>query len=308
MKNTVFFFIACAVMLSCRNNNKIVYADNNCKLVPPFVGRLGFNTRNALFSTSEKKAMGLVLIESADPLNPQAPVTRRFQDSSWKKAGWLAPIQLDEHGNIFTAPAPFINVLNNPATDQNTIYKVNGQTGHMGAFVKLPAPDSNTEQNPFGILGMVYLCETGSLYVSSVAGSNRRSEKGILYQVNAVTGKISAQLTGMDILGMGISYIDGERKLFLGRARSSEVYAVALDKKGNFSGKPVLAFSLEGLGPRGDDKVRRIKTNKDGSLDVYGMEFNFNLIAPTEKQETVFRFVYDEDAKKWIHKLAADSN
>jgi len=301
MRNIVLFFIICAAIPSCGENDKVVYSDNNCKLVPPFVGRLGFNTKNALFSTSEKKTMGLVLIESADPLNPQAAIIKKYQDSSWKKAGWLAPIQLDEHGNIFTAPAPFINVLNNPANDQNTIYKVNGQNGHMDAFVKLPAPDSSTDQNPYGILGMIYLCETGSLYVSTVAGSNRRVEKGMVYQVNAANGEISAKLTGMDIIGMGISYINGERRLFLGRARSSGVYSVALNKKGNFSGKPELAFSLDGLGTRGDDKVRRIKTNKDGSLEVHGMEFNFNLIAPTEKQETVYRFVYDEKQKKWVH-------
>jgi hypothetical protein len=300
MKNIPFFFIACTVMLACRNN-RIVYSDNNCKLVPPFVGRLGFNTRNALFSTSEKKMMGLVLIESADPLNPQARVIKKYQDSSWKKAGWLASIQLDEHGNIYTAPAPFISVLNNPASNQNTVYRVNGQNGHMDPFIKLPPPDSATSQNPYGILGMIYLCETGSLYISTVAGSNRHIEKGVLYQADAATGKISAKLTGMDILGMGIAYTGGERRLFLGSARSSDVYAVALDKEGNFSGKPALAFSLDGLGPRGDDKVRRIRTNKDGSLEVHGMEFNFNLIAPTEKQETVYRFVYDESQKKWIH-------
>ena len=288
------------VLVVACNNDTTAYSDNNCKLVPPFVGRLGFTARNAVFSTSEKKTMGLVLIESADPLNPQAPVIKKYQDSSWRKGGWLAGIQLDEQGNIFTAPAPFINVLNNPVTDQNTIYKVNGQTGHMEAFVRLPAPDSITDQNPYGIIGLVYLCETGSLYASSVAGSNRQYEKGVVYQVDAAGGRIADELTGMDVLGMGIAYVNGERMLFLGKARSPEVYAVKLNKNGNFEGKPALAFSLLGLGPRGDDKVRRIKTNKDGSLEVHGMEFNFNLIAPTEKQETVYRFAYDEGRHEWI--------
>ena len=148
---------------------------------------------------------------------------------------------------------------------------------------------------------MVYLCETGSLYVSSIAGSNRNYEKGCIYQVNATTGNIEDKLTGMDILGMGIAYTSGERRLFFGKARSSEVYSILLDKKGNFLGKPQFEFTLDGLGPRGDDKVRRIKTDKDGNLEVYGMEFNYNLVAPTEKQETVYRFVYSETDKKWQH-------
>jgi len=29
------------------------------------------------------------------------------------------------------------------------------------------------------------------------------------------------------------------------------------------------------------------------------MEFNFNLIAPTEKQESVYRFIFNEQDKKW---------
>ena len=299
MRNLLFAFVVCSFIFSCQSPGKAAYSDNNCKLVPPFVGRLGFNTKKSYFSTAEKKIMGLVLLEAIDPLHPQAGTTKKYQDSSWQKAGWLAPIQLDDRGNVFTGPAPFINVLNNPAADQNTIYRIDGQTGKMAPFVKLPLPDSITDQNPYGIIGMAYLCESGSLYVSTVAGSNRKYEKGCIYQVNAVSGQTEDKLTGMDVLGMGITYTNGKRRLFFGKTRTSDVYSVVLDKKGSFLGKPQFEFSLSGLGPRGDDKVRRIRTSKDGSLEVYGMEFNFNLIAPTEKQETVYQFGYDESDKKW---------
>jgi hypothetical protein len=300
MRNISFAFVVCTWLFSCQGPGKVPYNDNNCKLVPPFVGRLGFNPKKSYFSTSEKRTMGLVLLEAVDPLHLQAGTTKKYQDSSWKKAGWLAPIQLDDHGNVFTGPAPFINVLNNPAADQNTIYRIDGQTGTMAPFVKLPLPDSVTDQNPYGIIGLIYLCESGSLYVSTIAGSNRNYEKGVVYQVNAVTGKTEDKLTGMDVLGMGIAYTSNERRLFFGKARTPDVYSIALDKKGGFSGKPQLEFSLRGLGARGDDKVRRVKTNKDGSLEVYGMEFNFNLVAPSEKQETVYLFVYNETQKKWV--------
>ncbi|HTE10059.1 MAG TPA: hypothetical protein VK645_03800 [Chitinophagaceae bacterium] len=301
MKSILFFFIACTGLFSCQSSVKAVYSDNNCKLIPPFVARLGFDPKKSYFSTSEKRTMGLVLMEAVDAQNLQAGATKKYQDSSWKKAGWLAPIQLDNRGNIFTAPAPFINVLNNPAADQNTVYKIDGQTGKMAPFLQLPLPDSLTDQNPYGIIGMVYLCESGSLYISTIAGSNRNYEKGCIYQVNIATGKTEDKLTGMDVLGMGIAYTTGERRLFFGKARTSDVFSITLGKKGGFSGKPQFEFSLSGMGPRGDDKVRRIKTGKDGSLEVYGMEFNFNLIAPMEKQETVYQFAYNEEEKKWRH-------
>ncbi|MEO6316509.1 MAG: hypothetical protein ABIU63_05775 [Chitinophagaceae bacterium] len=299
MKPILFAIVIFFLLPGCGEHGKVAYSDNNCKLVPPFVARMGFTAKNAYFSTSEKKTMGLVLLEAIDPQRLQAGTTKKYQDSSWKKAGWLAPIQLDNLGNIFTSPAPFINVLNNPAAAQNTIYKIDGQTGIMAAFVKLPVPDSLTDQNPYGIIGMVYLCESGSLYVSSVAGSDRNNERGCIYQVDGATGKIMNKLTGMDVLGMGIAFTSGERRLFFGKARTADVFSIALDKNGDFNGPAQFEFSLNGRGARGDDKVRRIKTNKDGSLEVYGMEFNFNLVAPTEKQETVYRFAFNRDSKKW---------
>jgi hypothetical protein len=36
---------------------------------------------------------------------------------------------------------------------------------------------------------------------------------------------------------------------------------------------------------------------------VAGIEFSVNLIAPTEKQETIYRFIYDSKAQKWVRKL-----
>ena len=64
--------------------------------------------------------MGLVLIENAGTAS--APNFRYYQHSSWQKGGWLAPIVLDESGNIFTSPAPFINTLNNPQYDHCLLY------------------------------------------------------------------------------------------------------------------------------------------------------------------------------------------
>jgi hypothetical protein len=205
---------------------------------------------------------------------------------------------VDDEGNIFTAPAPFINVLYNPANNQNTIYKVDGNTGEMAEFMRLPFTDSSI-QNAFGIIGMAYLCETNTLYVSTVAGSDRQYERGIIYAINTKEKKIIDKIPGTDAMGMGITYITGQRTLLFGNGRNSDITTVTIDKAGKFSGKPELAFSLQGLGIRGDDKVRRINTDKYGNLDVIGMEFNFNLIAPREKQESHYKATYLPDEKKW---------
>ena len=285
-------------LASCKRAEEVEFDANSCKRTPAFIQALGFDQRTAYFSTSDKKIMGLVLIQSPKPGDPAVAPAKVYQHPSWKMGGWLAPIMVDDKGNIFTSPAPLINVLNNPASGQNTIYKVDAASGVMEEFMRLPIADS-TEQNAFGIIGMAYLCETNTLYVSSIAGSDRQHERGVIYAIDVNEKKIIDRLTATDAMGMGISYITGQRKLFFGNGRNSGVSSITLDKKGMFNGKPEFAFSLAGLGPRGDDKVRRINVDKAGDLTIIGMEFNFNLIAPAEKQEAYYKAEYFFDEKKW---------
>lgn len=132
--------------------------------------------------------MGLLLLQSDQPGNPNARITKLISIQAGK-GGWLAPILVDDAGNIFTSPAPFINILNNPIVNNNTIYRVDGKTGVMEEFMRLPFADSINTQNPYGIIGMVYLCETGTLYVSSVAGSRLHEENGHIYAIDLKSKK-----------------------------------------------------------------------------------------------------------------------
>lgn len=273
----------------------VEYNDNSCKKNAPFINKLGFNASKSFFTTADKRIMGLVLVDASQG------VEKKYQDSSWKKAGWLAPLQIDEEGNVFVGPAPFINVLHNATKEQNTLYKVDAQNGTMAPFVELPQDTSVQTPNPFGIIGLAYLCEAHTLYVSTIGGSDRQHERGCIYQIDVHTKKIMNQISNIDALGMGISYVGEQRKLYFGKARSSEVYGIQLDENGNFIGKPTREFSIAALGIRGDDKVRKIKAEKDGSLTVYGIEFNFNLVAPSEKLENLYKFIFDQEQKKWIH-------
>jgi hypothetical protein len=143
------------------------------------------------------------------------------------------------------------------------------------------------------------LCEAGILYASTVSGSDRFVERGGLYAIDVKTKKLVDAIVGIDVMGMGISYITGQRRLYFGSGRDSKIYSLQLSEKGRFIGKREVAFSIEDLGPRGDDKVRRIITDQNGNLEVHGIEFNFNLIAPREKQETVYHFKFDLAQERW---------
>ncbi len=296
---TIIVCLMATVFQSCKEE-VVDFDANSCKGNSAFIKTMGFDPRFSYFSTTNMNVMGLQLLQSEQPGNPQARIIKTYQHPSWKKGGYLAPILIDKDGNIFTSPAPFINILNNPIANNNCIYRIDGQTGEMQEFMRLPFEDSINAQNPFGIIGMIYLCETGTLYVTSVAGSRLHKENGHIYAINLKSKTIIDQVDHTDALGLGISYAAGKRQLFFGSARNSDVQVITLNAAGKFSGRPQIAFTLQNMGPRGDDKVRRIKTDNSGNLLVYSMEFGFNLIAAREKQETLYTFTYDESQNKWI--------
>ena len=57
-------------------------------------------------------------------------------------------------------------------------------------------------------------------------------------------------------------------------------------------------LTLEGYGPRGDDKARKIKFSGNQMI-VSGTAFNYNLQASSEKPETVYTFIWLPKEQKW---------
>jgi hypothetical protein len=156
----------------------------------------------------------------------------------------------------------------------------------------------NTE-NPFGLIGLAYDCDTKIIYATSLAGSTRDRELGRVYAIQSTDYKVVAMIENIDCLGIGLGIMNGEKRLFLGRTRNNEVQSIGLDANGTFKGTPRLEIKLDGLGPRGDDVARKIRFLPDGTLQVQAVEFYYNLIAPTEKQESKFMFKYLNN--KWTY-------
>jgi hypothetical protein len=288
----LFFLSACKEQM-------VDYQTNDCKRQPTFIKNVGFDPNRSAFSTSEKRQPGLLLMQINLPGDTSNGGRKIFQHPSWKSAGSLGPIQIDPSGNIFVAPVPTVNTLTNPAEKQNIVYKVDAATGEMKVFTSLPVPKNIPSTNPYGILGLAYICESNTLYVSTVLGSDRKNEIGIIYALDAGTGKVIDKITGIDAMGLGISYISGQRRLYYASARTSDIYSVKLKEDGNFTGKSTTEFSLDSIATVGDDKVRRIKFDNSGQMQLYTITFNFNLTAPTENKENLLRFNYDENEKRW---------
>lgn len=259
-----------------------------CQKSPQFLAGLNFGNRASL-STSDKFRAGLLIVEGE----------RIYQHPSWKNAGFLAPIEQDKDGNIFVAPAPFINVLLNPPDQQNTVWRVDSRSQEMTKFLDLPHDAKLGDQNAYGTLDLAYDCDTENLYVSSVYGSTRDKEFGKIYRIDTKTKTVTPAIENTDGFGLGIYGTAKGKRLFYGLSRRSEIWSVLLADDGSVSGTPRKEVTLENIGPRGDDKVRRITFQPNGEMLVFGIEFNFNLIAPTEKQEMIYRFRYVTDKDVW---------
>jgi hypothetical protein len=294
---TALFLFACNTQ-----EKKEVYSGSaafeECKKQPSFVPSIGFSPQISGFSTSEKKVKGLAFIQFSP--NENTAEQKIYQHPSWKSAGFMGPMALDDLGNIYIAPVPMVNVLENQPEKQNIIYKVDTKTQEMRPLINLPSAQKPSEQNAYGLLGMVYDCRTRFLYASSVLGSDREKEVGRIYSIDIKSGKIIAKLENIDAMGVGINYLNQKNRVFFGKARVSEIWSVEVDKEGKFIGEPRLEINLEDLGPRGDDKARKIRFAPNGDMLVQAINFYFNLTAPTEKQETTYTFRYDIGQGKWL--------
>lgn len=271
----------------------------SCRSLAPFVRKVGFNASRSGFSTSESTLKGLVLVQFPD--NPADTASKKvWQHPSWQKFGWLGSITTDNTGAAYTAPIPKVNTLDNPLSQLNKVCKVDPETGELKLFCELPTADTSAGVVSFAVLGVYFDCHASKLYVSTVAGSTRDEEKGKIYVIDQKTGKIEDELEGYDAMAVFVGGVTGEKRLYFGSARNSDVFSVELTKSGKFKGDARKEFSIEDLGPRGDDKARRIRFDPQGNMIVFGVEFNYSLAAQSNKPETIYQFGYDRENSKWV--------
>lgn len=267
----------------------------NCKVKPIFLSRPEINMRVYAISTTDRFYKGIVVL-NGDTANRNKNKLKVYQHETWKQHGALGSFILTQRGDVFVIPVPSINVLENLKEEQNIIYKIDAITGTMAAYIKLPFAKSPNPGNPFGTLGLAYDCTTEILYASTVYSSTAKEEQGIIYAIDTKpkNPKIIDSLTGTDALGLYIASLNGKKICIYSGARRSIVSAISIDTTGKFiAAEKSVIISLENIGPRGDDKVRKIRVTDNSELILYGVPFNWNLVAPAEKQASDYTYIYD---------------
>jgi len=288
MRSTFFWILilmsSCTVKLFGQ-----IRPGNSCKRAPAFANLHGFSN-NVAIVTSAPGVKGIML---ADPAN----MGITFQDSSWVRHGYMGQFTTDDAGNIFVLPGPHVNLIDNPIATNNYVFRIDSKTGKLSIFARLPNTANDQSPSAFGALGITYSCHHKCLYISSVNNSTRKNEVGKIYQLSAVTGEILDSLVSFDAYGLLALEIDDSEILLSGCARNSSVYEIRLNKKGGFASDPKEVISIAGFGPRGDDRVKKIEYDtRNSRLVIKGNEFNYNLSAPSENQQTLYSFSRNGDS------------
>ncbi len=256
-------------------------ADGGCARPPTFALNRGI--RMPLVSTSDRVRSGMVIF----PMQPDGSRGPPLQLPSWTRAGRLGPFVGDAEGNLYVAPVPNVNTLENPPEQQNWIYKVRTSDGELELFAKIPVVHPPSQQNPYGLLGLAYDCTLKVLYASTISGSTADKELGKIVALDTRSGRIISELPGVDAIGIGVGEQDGKQYLYFGRARSSEIAKVPLLSDGRFAALPVENVL------RFDDfnvlRARKIRL-KAHVMTISTTEFYYNLVAQTEFEQPTFLY------------------
>lgn len=292
-----FLFFSCEKKMTEQEVVRIGFPIN--KKQAPYTKLAGFESMQMALSTNEVNVTGLALVQyRRDDMDTTKH--KIWQHPSWKKMGHMGSITSDANGNSFTAPIPVINTLDRNLSNINVIYYVDNNTGELKTLINLPKPDSSATVVPYGVLGLYYDDHSKKLYASSVAGSTRDQEKGVIYVIDTEKKEIVDKLEGVDAMGLIVLGYTGVKKLYFGLARKPLIKSIELDREGKIIGDLEEEISLAQMGPRGNDKARRLRMDKNGNFIIFGLDFNFNLAAQTKKPETVYSFNYMPDVKKWV--------
>jgi len=268
--------------------NKNIFS---CKRSPLFPTKHGLKAPYAIDLRQGTDFKGLRIIEARKN-------GRFLQLPGWDRFGYLGLYCLDDKGNIYTSPLPYVSIDINPPKEQNKILKVDNRTGKMDVFMNLPSTKPPDAKNPFGVIGLEFDCTTKSIYATSVAGSTYKNEAGKIFQINPETKKILDTYDNLDAMGVTIFAGKSGRRLYIGLARKPEVYSIGLNEKGGFKDDLRFEFSLKDVNGGSDVKAHRMRI-KDDIMTIKAREFSYSLISASVSMRTIYKYKYNADKDKW---------
>lgn len=77
-----------------------------------------------------------------------------------------------------------------------------------------------------------------------MAGSTRNKSMAKILRIDIGAARVTSQIDAIDAFGVGVGREASAARLYFARARTAEIWSVALDAGGNFSGAPMRKANL----------------------------------------------------------------
>jgi hypothetical protein len=254
-----------------------------CSSPPRFLQQLGIK-QPVVIDLSQQRFKGIAFHHGKN-------MEKTYHPKEWGNLESFGTYALDEQGNIYLAPMPYISISENTFELQKNIYKLDSITGKIAIFMHLDdvLPSTN---NPYGVYTLVYDCEDKTLWVATLDKTDYQHQKGVIYHIDIESKKILQRIEGFDALTLNILQTKKSKYLLAGSAKDSGLYAYTIDR-GLLSSKPVKLFSL----PNPNEHIRKIKIKAD-YLQLQAIPFSYTLVAQATKE---YRVIYDAE---WDNSLS----
>ncbi len=221
--------------------------------------------------------------------------SKAIHPKQWEQFEHFSTYALDEMGNAYLAPMPFISIKPTTFNLQKNIYKLDSVTGKISIFMNFDEvhPSAN---NPYGIISLVYDCDDQTLWVSAIDESNYREQKGVIYHINPKTKTILQRIEGFDALTLHLVKSNNGKYLLAGSARENALYAYGIENA------KIVTSSIKLLElPSANEHIRKIKIMGKNLLELQTIPFSYTLIAQTSTnaQRNHYNVKWNDSMATW---------
>ncbi len=255
----------------------------SCARLPKFLYENGFSA--PIIDLSQIKYKGVAFIDKK--------TNRVLHSKLWERYDALGTYSIDNLGNIYLTPNPFISIT--PATFnlQKAIYKLDN-SGNLQRWLVIDEITPSAK-NPFGLISIVFDCDDKTLFVSSIDKSDYKKARGRIYHIEPKEKKILEKIEGFDALTLAILKTKQNKYLLAGSARDNGVYANKFENN-KLSKNFIKLFEI----PNPELRVRKIRVIGKNKLYLEAIKFNYSLIAQTtNKQRFHYIATYNPKTKEW---------
>ena len=263
----------------------------DCAGRPAFLDELEL-TGNAQYSTGEPGVRGVILLAPV----PDSDAVSKYQHQSSSSAGFFGAHVVDRDGYAYFAPSPRTGLGIAEATNQDHLYMIDGESGGLTDYLTLPSAAPPSPENPYGVLGLGYDCDSNSLYATTVTGSTAENQVGRIYRIDLSNNEVAGSLDNIDGFGAAVRASANGKQLVFGSPRNSQIRAVDLDADGNFQGEPRTVAQLAE-----SERARQITFANENEMIVQAVEFNFS--NPEIPPGVEVRFQYDAAVDRGVNPI-----